>query len=180
LLIGPEPLESERMATPSLPTFLLAPSFWGILGAVLIAAEFFIPGLVVVFIGLGAWVTALGVSFHWIETGEGALGVFLASSTALLLIIRSMLARFLPSDRTVSETDEVKQALHSLVEVIEEIPAGGEGRVAFRGTTWGARFPSGSLETARVGEKVEIFGQDNFTWIVTRSEQNREQKGKGL
>jgi membrane protein implicated in regulation of membrane protease activity len=151
-----------------LETLLQNPHAWAVLGLLLIFAELLVPGLILVFLGLGAWVTGVALALGWIQGLTATLTIFFMSSVVFVLGLRSLVSRFLPSERIVSETDEAKLALHQSVEVIEAIPRAGRGRISFRGTTWLARFPEGSEDSAVPGEKVEIFGQDDLTWIVVR------------
>ncbi len=146
--------------------WLISPWNWMVFGLVLIALELVLPGLVSVFLGLGALVTAAFLNQGWVSTVEGAMVSFFAASTFLLLFVRAWVGRFLPATRIISETDEVKLALYQRVKVIEAIPPGGEGRISFQESTWKARFASGSRDGAPVGSEVTLLGQDNITYIV--------------
>jgi len=145
---------------------LLSPMNWFVFGGTLIGLELFLPGMVSVFLGLGAVFTAVLLRVGWVATPQGALISFIVLSTLLLLFARAWVGRFLPATRIESETDETKLALYQRVEVVESIPTGGEGRISFRGTTWKARFASGSQDSADAGTRVTILGQDNITFIV--------------
>jgi len=169
-------LRLTRSKGESMEEWLLSPMGWFILGSALVALELLLPGLVSVFLGLGAILTALALRVGWVASPQGALISFIVFSTLLLLFVRAWVGRLLPATRIESETDETKLALYQRVEVVESIPSGGEGRISFRGTTWKARFASGSQDAAQLGNRVTILGQDNITFIVGLEE--TDQNGK--
>ena len=146
--------------------WLVSPWNWMVFGLLLIVLELILPGLVSVFLGLGALATAACLNQGWVSTVQGAMVAFFSSSTFLLLFVRAWVGRFFPSTRIHSETDEVKLALYQRVKVVEAIPSGGEGRISYLDTTWKARFASGSRESAPEGSEVTLLGQDNITYIV--------------
>jgi membrane protein implicated in regulation of membrane protease activity len=145
---------------------LASPGPWLVLGIVLVVLELILPGLVSVFLGVGALMTSAALSWQWIDTPAQALSTFFVASIGLLLFVRAWIGRFFPSTKIISETDEVQLALRQRVPVVEAIAPGGEGRISFLGTTWKARFSAGSKETAEIGAEVQILGQDNITYIV--------------
>ena len=58
-----------------------AAQIWFLAGLVLVLAEFATPGVILVFIGLGAWVAALTTWLGWTEALGAQMGVFAVSST---------------------------------------------------------------------------------------------------
>ena len=141
-------------------------TFWLVFGLVLVFAEMILPGLVSVFVGLGALTVAGLLHFNHIENLTAQLGVWFASSTVYIFSLRLLVIRFYPSDRTKQEIDEDKLLVGQLVEVVEEISHDGGGRVQFGDTTWKALCEEG--ERFAVGEKVRIVGRENISWVVRK------------
>lgn len=114
---------------------------WFIAGLVLILLEFAAPGVIIVFFGVGAWITALATWLGLADSLTLQLLVWAASSVLLLLILRRRLAeRFhgFESGRQdpLANLDEVagREVL-----VTEDIgPDHRRGRVEFKGADWTA------------------------------------------
>jgi membrane protein implicated in regulation of membrane protease activity len=131
----------------------------------MIGAEFFVPGLVIVFFGIGALVTA-GLSAVVPGLGRSVVLQVLAwlgASGLSFAFLRRHLSRVFRgkviADDGMSATG--KQAL-----VSERITPETPGRVRFEGTSWAA---ASYTETFDAGETVEILRQEGLTLYVTRS-----------
>ena len=61
---------------------------WFLIGFALVLVEFALPGVIIVFLGLGAWVTALFVWLGWAESVGAQTAVFMISSVMLLFGLR--------------------------------------------------------------------------------------------
>ena len=135
--------------------------FWFILGLGLFLLELVIPGLIIFFFGLGAWVTALvclignpGINLQIV--------IFAVSSTLLLFALRKIIQRkFLNSKSTHS--DDVEDEFTGK-EALSTIDFGGikQGKVEFKGTTWTAESESEIKE----GQRVIIIEKNSFKLIV--------------
>lgn len=114
---------------------------WFIAGLVLILLEFAAPGVVIVFFGVGAWVTALLTWLGLTDSLSLQLLAWAASSILLLLILRRRLANRFHGFETgrqdpMANLDEVtgREVL-----VTEDIgPDHRRGRVEFKGADWTA------------------------------------------
>ena len=153
-----------------------ASGFWLTLGAILIGLELLLPGFVSVFLGIAACVTGFALSASWITDSNQALALFLSASLFLLLVVRTLVARFLPAHVVRSETDETQQAIGRKVRVVESISDETVGRISYLGTTWQARFKPGIIGTIQVGEEVTIVGQENITFLVEPNRSDRVSK----
>lgn len=142
--------------------FLSRPEIvWFIIGLVLFLLELVLPGFVIFFFGVGAWLTALlclianpGINLQVI--------VFAVTSVLSLLALRKMIQkRFFYTKEGLSESveDEFtgKEAL-----AITDFEPGKTGKVDFKGTTWKAE----SEFTIREGQRVIIKYKENFKLIV--------------
>lgn len=92
------------------------------------------------------------------------------TSLLLVLFLRSLVLRFLPSDHRYQPVDDHDNALGSRVQVMEEILPGKLGRISFRGTTWQAT--GGDEDHYQKGAEVAITGRKGNTWCVGPLEKN--------
>jgi membrane protein implicated in regulation of membrane protease activity len=137
---------------------------WLAAGALLMAAELAVPGLVVVFLGMAAVLVGVG---RWLGVWDSAMGSLTAwfiLSIVMLVALRSLVARWLPGDVSVQPTDEDTEALGSIVDVVAEVNAADQrGRIRFQGTSWPAISLKGTIPA---GRKVRLLARDNLAWVV--------------
>ena len=144
----------------------LAFSIWLGSGIFLMAIEFLVPGLVMVFVGLGALTVALGMHLGYIDGVLQQFTTFFISSIIYLLTLRFLVLRFVPSVTRKENIDEDEEVMGSIVEIVADINSGEFGRVEHSGSTWQARAEGD--QTILKGEQVKIIGRDNITWIVQK------------
>ncbi len=144
----------------------LAFSIWLGSGIFLMAIEFLVPGLVMVFVGLGALTVALGMQLGYIDEIPQQFTTFFISSIIYLLTLRFLVLRFVPSVTRKANIDEDEEVMGSIVEIVAEITSGEFGRVEHSGSSWQARAEGD--QTILKGEQVKIIGRDNITWIVQK------------
>lgn len=134
---------------------------WFIIGLVLFLLELVLPGFVIFFFGVGAWITAFlclvanpGINLQAI--------VFGATSILSLLLLRKMIQRrFFYSKEELSKEVEDEFTGKEAVATFTFKP-GQTGKVEFKGTSWKAEseFP------VREGERVIIKEKQDFKLIV--------------
>jgi len=138
---------------------------WFIAGLALLIAELFIPSLVVMFFGLGAWVvTALYLVFGIALPLQ--LIVFGASSLLLLVLLRrKMKAVFLGhvSSRQESGTN-IDDFYGREARVTGRIEPGRPGRVEFNGVAWDAEAD----DSIEVDTRVKIIDRNGLRFQVAR------------
>ena len=144
----------------------LAFSIWLGSGIFLMAIEFLVPGLVMVFVGLGALTVALGMQLGYIDEIPQQFTTFFISSIIYLLTLRFLVLRFVPSVTIKANIDEDEEVIGSIVEIVAEITSGEFGRVEHSGSSWQARAEGD--QTILKGEQVKIIGRENITWIVQK------------
>jgi hypothetical protein len=144
----------------------LAFSIWLGSGIFLMAIEFLVPGLVMVFVGLGALTVALGMQLGYIDEIPQQFTTFFISSIIYLLTLRFLVLRFVPSVTRKANIDEDEEVMGSIVEIVAEITSGEFGRVEHSGSSWQARAEGD--QTILKGEQVKIIGRENITWIVQK------------
>ena len=144
----------------------LAFSLWLSSGIFLMAIEFIVPGLVMVFVGLGSLTVALFMQLGYIDGVIDQFITFFISSIFYLVTLRFLVIRFVPSESRKENIDEDKEVIGTIVEIIADIDPGELGRVEYSGSPWQARAER--EQTFLKGEKVKIIGRDNITWIVQK------------
>ncbi len=139
---------------------------WLGLGVVLVMLEFFIPGLFVIFLGLGAAITAGMLYTRYLTDAYLTVIFFSVTSVFMLMTLRRIVLRFFPSLSEKSETDEDVLIAGKSAETISEVyPDHFGGRVKYSGTTWPAKSID---EVIPAGTKVEIIGRENINLVVRK------------
>lgn len=140
-------------------------TIWFIAGALLMAAELLLPGGIVFFLGLGAAFVSLllytGILEGWLQ----AFTAWFIGSLVLVFGLRGIVQKLVPAVVERGKTDEDLDAYNQHAEVCERIPAGDEGRIIFRGSTWPAKGYAAN-KALEVGTVVRIVFRDNLVWIV--------------
>ena len=144
----------------------LAFSLWLGSGIFLMAIEFLVPGLVMVFVGLGSLTVVFGMHLGYIDGILQQFTTFFISSIIYLLTLRFLVLRFVPSVTRKANIDEDEEVMGSIVEIVAEITSGEFGRVEHSGSSWQARAEGD--QTILKGEQVKIIGRENITWIVQK------------
>ena len=139
--------------------------WWFLIGLGVMLVELALPGFVIIFFGIGAWITALFTWLGVLDSLNAQLLAFVGASIASLLALRGWLQRTLQgrvSDQELSETrldDFVGNKARVAVAIS---PDSTDGRVDFRGTQWAA-----SAKVAIPAETtVRIVSKDNLTLQV--------------
>ena len=130
------------------------------------AIEFLVPGLVMVFVGLGSLTVVFGMHFGYIDGILQQFITFFISSIIYLFTLRFLVLRFVPSVTRKENIDEDEEVIGSIVELVADINSGEFGRVEHSGSSWQARAEGD--QTILKGEQVKIIGRDNITWIVQK------------
>ncbi len=147
----------------TLKDFLKPELIWFLVGLVLLILEFVMPGLIIAFFGVGAWIVAIICLFIDIPLNAQLL-IFIVTSVLSLLLLRKWLKGIFMG-HVVSRQD-VKENLEEFVGhravVKERIVPNGRGKVEFHGTDWQAEADEEIVE----GTAVEIIGKDNITLKV--------------
>lgn len=128
-------------------------------------AEIVLPGGIIFLIGAAAICVALLLFTGLVEGWLQAFIAWFIASLALLFGLRGVVQKFMPAKVEKSRTDEDLDAYNQIVTVQERIPANGDGRIFFRGSTWNARNYHGDQDL-EAGTQVRIVFRDNLVWMV--------------
>ncbi len=137
---------------------------WIIGGGVLMASEFLIPGMITFFLGLSAFVVALGYKLGFLEGILSGFTAWFITSLFSVFVLREFAKKLLPGDSRYRIVNEDLDAFGKIVKIVEDVRAKDtKGRIKFRGTTWQATT---NVKLIKAGEKAKIVARDNLVWIV--------------
>lgn len=135
------------------------PIAWIVAGIVLILLEFVIPGLIVIFFGVGAIVTGLAL-LGGLPPNNG-IPFFVFSGTSILSLV-ALRHRFTKIFRgsAIEGTDDAQAYGDDIVGQDAKVInwAEGTGKIELRGTTWNARAD----EALAVGDHVRVVGRQGL------------------
>lgn len=145
----------------ALEFFKNPPVVWFLIGLLFALLELMVPGLVIIFFGVGAWITALLCLIFDLSIGLQILSFAIASVLSLALLRRWFKNRIFQEKNAKYETDDDefigKKALAET-----PINATTPGKVTFKGALWTAE----SAESIEAGQAVEIIDKESITLIV--------------
>ncbi len=137
---------------------------WIILALVFACLEIFIPGGILLNLGLASLFVAFGVHQQFLDTWAIALTAWFICASILLFVLYFFTEKFFNSDHIVENIHEELDIYGKKVDVIESIGPGTQaGRVKYQGTTWSA-LSDGSVINA--GSHATIICKDNISLVV--------------
>jgi membrane protein implicated in regulation of membrane protease activity len=140
--------------------------FWLICGVAGILLELLIPGLVLIFFGIGALLTALCTWFFDISTAWQIVIFVTISCTTLALFRKSLKQSFFEKQKT-NEPDELIDEFKGKTAVVLEDFVAQHGKVEFNGSLWKATANENLLK----GDVVLIQKRNNITLVVTKNKE---------
>jgi membrane protein implicated in regulation of membrane protease activity len=140
-------------------SFYNAAVIWFIIGFALFLLEFVLPGLILFFFAVGAWIVAI-LSLFFDLSINLQLIIFLVSSVLTILLFRKWVKKIIWTRKHSSEIED--EFLGKTGKAETYISPGKNGKVDFKGTSWDAR----SENIIEPGENVTIIGNDSILLIV--------------
>lgn len=141
--------------------------YWIIAGFGMVFLEFFVPGIFIIFLGLGAIFTGVIVLVAPIQMGTQIL-VWVLSSGLIILVASQFLKNLFPSDESYAESANKDDYIGKTVLVVKRVePGSKEGRVQLQGTEWYATSINHTLE---IGENAKVYDRENLLLIIEKSE----------
>ena len=141
-------------------SFLKPPVIWFILGFVLFLLEFVVPGLILFFFAVGAWIVAILTLFMDVSINTQLI-IFLGTSILTILLFRKWVQKMIMSRNDSQEIME-DEFLGKTGIALTKVGPGKNGKVDFKGTTWDCR----SDDHIEADENVTIIGNDSILLIV--------------
>ncbi|MDF1575283.1 MAG: NfeD family protein [Bacteroidales bacterium] len=133
---------------------------WFLVGLGLLLLELVLPGLVILFFGAGAWVTALVCAISDISL-NGQILIFLVASLLGLVLLRKYLKKKFFSRSDKETDDQLEEFIGRKAKAVDDFKDGA-GKVEFKGTRWSAI----SDEAVSKGDWVFIRSKDSLTLKV--------------
>jgi membrane protein implicated in regulation of membrane protease activity len=132
---------------------------WFFLGFVFFILEFLVPGFILFFFAIAAWIVALIVMIFDISLNIQLI-VFVISAVATILLFRKWLQKIMLSKK---HTTQLEHEFIGKIGIAEtSIGPDREGKVDFKGTSWNAR----SEDNIQKGDHVIITGNESIVLIV--------------
>ena len=135
------------------------PVIWMIAGFIFFLLEFAIPGFILFFFAVGAWIVALLCLFFDMSVST-QLVTFLLGSVVTILLFRNWVKKNLWVKNSASEIEN--EFIGKTGKAASRISPGNDGKVDFKGTSWQAK----SDDIIEEGELVTIVGNESIRLIV--------------
>ncbi|MEQ8325478.1 MAG: NfeD family protein [Vicingaceae bacterium] len=132
---------------------------WFCTGLLFLLLEIGVPGLIIFFFGIGAWITSI-LSYALSPSLNAQIIVFLSTSLISLLLFRNQLKkRFFDEGRSSKTLED--EFVGKIVLAITDFDDG-RGKVEFKGANWDAS----STENIKKGQRVKIVDKESINLIV--------------
>lgn len=137
---------------------------WIILAILFACLEIFVPGGILLNLGIASLIVAIGVQQQILDTWVLTLTTWFIIATFLLIAVYFITQRFFPGETLIENIYEEVDIYGKTVLVLEQIGPGTQaGRVEYQGTTWTA-LSDGSIIQA--GSKAAIVCKENISLVV--------------
>ena len=173
LLVENRPIPwSEKVADlmPDQKTIFNPTLLWFLLGLALIFLEFLVPGVILVFFGIGAWAAAVTTYFGLTASFQYQLVTFALVSIGLLVVLRKWIkGKFYGHVADVQDLSKnIDEFTGQSVVVLQDIiPDKMDGAVEFKGARWSAV----SDEHIQKGEIAIIIGVDGIILKIRKKQE---------
>src|SRR5215813_9205736 len=153
---------------------------WCILGAILIVAEIFTSGFVLLWFGIGALLAAVA-GFIGIDSLVIQFLIFASVSIALTAASRTIFINYFSREKSGESLRSGVDALPGKIGTVVSSSKGAlhEGAVKVFGSTWTA-YPDDGEEPLDAGDRVEVTRVQGASIYVRRVEGGRDWRGKEL
>ena len=137
---------------------------WLALAILFACLEIFVPGGILLNLGIASLLVAVGVQQQILDTWVLTLTTWFILATFLLILVYFITERFFAGETIVENIYEEVDIYGKKVLVLEQIGPGTQaGRVEYQGTTWTA-LSDGSIIQA--GSEAAIVCKENISLVV--------------
>jgi membrane protein implicated in regulation of membrane protease activity len=137
---------------------------WIILAILFACLEIFVPGGILLNLGIASLIVAIGVQQQILDTWVLTLTTWFIIATFLLIVVYFVTQRFFPGETVIENIYEEVDIYGKSVLVLEQIGPGTQaGRVEYQGTTWTALSDGSIIE---VGSQAVIICKENISLVV--------------
>src|SRR5882672_5111191 len=154
--------------------------FWTLLGAILIVAEIFTTGFVLLWFGIGALAAALA-GLLGINSIALQFLIFAIVSIALTTASRTIFVNYFSREKSGGDLKTGMDSLPGKVGTVVSSSRGAmnEGAVKVFGSTWMA-YPADGEEPLEAGDRVEVVRMQGSSIYVRRMDQEADWRAKAL
>lgn len=158
----------------------LAWILWTVLGVVLIIAEIFTSGFVLLWFGIGALAAAFA-GLLGLDSLPLQFLIFIFVSVALTAASRTIFVNYFSREKTGEDLKSGVDALPGKIGTVVSSSKGAlnEGAVKVFGSTWTA-YPAVGEEPLEAGERVEVERVQGASIYVRRIGQGRDWRQKSI
>ena len=137
---------------------------WFLAGIALMLLELALPGLILIFFGIAAWVVSLA-SYLGLVSGLSAQCLLFTIATILsLVLLRKYVKNWFVGDSKDEGGELATEFIGKVVRVTKAIPGGSSrGKVELKGAEWNAFSENPHAE----GEMVKVIERDGLNLTVT-------------
>ena len=154
--------------------------FWTILGAILVIAEIFTTGFVLLWFGIGALAAGLAglIGIHSLTL---QFLIFAVVSIALTAASRTIFVNYFSREKSGGDLKSGFEGLPGKMGTVVSSSRGAlhEGAVKVFGSTWTA-YPADGEEPLEAGDRVVVERIQGASIYVRRVEEGRDWRGKEL
>ncbi len=149
-----------------IPSFMTPYLIWFLVGFAFIVLELAVPGFILFFFGIGAWLVAillvfLDCSLQW------QIGLFIVSSLLCLIGLRRFaLKTFQGRSEKKEDSGFYPIEKGQVVEVVQDILPDKPGQIKYRGSFWKA-VSSFTLQKGQMAVLEEKADESGIVYIVT-------------
>lgn len=137
--------------------------WWFVIGLVLIVSEFIIPGVVIIFFGIGAWIVSILMLMFDMPLNL-QLMIFVVTSVAALILFRGRMYQNMTQTGESSIADRLEGFQGEIAVTETAFEPGKIGKVTLKGSSWEAW----SDENIEAGERVEIIDKESIKLKIKR------------
>jgi len=151
---------------------------WTVLGAILIVAEIFTSGFVLLWFGVGALAAAL-LAIIGVDSLALQFLMFAGVSSALTAASRTIFLKYFSREKTGQSLRSGVDSLPGKIGTVVSSSRGAlqEGAVKVFGSTWTA-YPAPGEEPLEAGERVCVESIEGASIYVKRVEEGRDWRAK--
>jgi len=153
---------------------------WAILGAVLVIAEIFTTGFVLLWFGIGAFAAGLA-GLLGVNSIIAQFLIFAIVSIALTAASRTIFVNYFSREKSGGDLKSGAESLPGKIGTVVSSSRGAmhEGAVKVFGSTWTA-YPAEGEEPLEAGDRVEVVRIQGASIYVKRIDAGRDWRGKEL
>lgn len=134
---------------------------WFLIGLAFLLLEFLLPGLIVLFFGFGAWITAICTLIFDLSL-NAQLVVFIGTSILSLIFLRKYFKRIFVGKDEKAVDEILEEFVGKIVIAESDFITGEKGKVTFKGAIWEAL----SETDIKKGDQLKIVGKDSIVLKV--------------